>query len=102
MWSKKHTSPKSCSECHAKLPPQAEACSECGYPVTGTYAQDDKERPGAAMQEYKLIQLLGVSVFSVGIIAALAESPIAASVAISIGCATYLTGLLGSWWNSGD
>lgn len=56
----------------------------------------------AALLEYKLIQLLGGVVAAAGIIAAFADSPIAATVAITIGSATYMTGLLGSWWNSGD
>ncbi len=52
--------------------------------------------------EYKLIKLLGACVVIAGVIAAVADSPIAATVAIAIGSATYVTGLLGSWWNSGD
>jgi len=52
--------------------------------------------------EYKLIQLLGAVVLLVGIIAALADSPVAATISITIGMATYMSGLLGSWWNSGD
>lgn len=82
---------------------QAEACSECGYPVTaqeaGTLKHDDA---GNAELEYKLVQLLGAIVFGAGVFAAFAESPIAATVALTIGGATYLSGLMGSWWNSGD
>jgi len=56
----------------------------------------------ASLMEYKLIQLLGAVVLLVGIIAALADSPVAATISITIGMATYMSGLLGSWWNSGD
>lgn len=57
---------------------------------------------GNADLEYKLVQVLGAVVFSAGVIAAFAESPIAATVALTIGGATYLSGLMGAWWNSGD
>ena len=59
-------------------------------------------KPRANLMEYKLIQLLGVVVLGVGIGAAMADSPVAATVSITIGVATYMSGLLGSWWNSGD
>lgn len=103
MWSKKKNLPIRCSECNARLPVQAEACSDCGYPVTAA-----RERNGgldsarSAEMEYKLVQLLGAVVFAAGVFAAFAESPIAAGVALTIGGATYLSGLMGSWWNSGD
>lgn len=63
---------------------------------------EDTETARASLREYKLIQLLGVVVFGAGIFAIVAESPVAATVSITIGVATYLTGLLGSWWNSGE
>ncbi|HYD62800.1 MAG TPA: hypothetical protein VEC35_20775 [Noviherbaspirillum sp.] len=92
-----------CSECHARLPVQAEACAECGYPVTNDGAPSGNGKgTQATLLEYKLIQLLGGCVVLAGVIAAMADSPIAATVAITIGSATYVTGLLGSWWNSGD
>jgi hypothetical protein len=56
----------------------------------------------SSLMEYKLIQLLGVVVLGVGIVAALVDSPVAATISITIGMATYMSGLLGSWWNSGD
>lgn len=103
MWSKKNKFPVCCSECSARLSAQADACSECGYPVTSSLAQNNRQD---AMQtselEYKLVQLLGAVVFGAGVIAAFAESPIAATVALTIGGATYLSGLMGAWWNSGD
>lgn len=103
MWRKTHNQTVHCSECQSRLPAQAEACAECGYPVTAPRqqnGQDDEARN--ADLEYKLVQLLGAIVFGAGVFAAFAESPIAATVALTIGGATYLSGLMGSWWNSGD
>lgn len=60
---------------------------------------DAAEAEHATMKEYRLIQVLGALVIVAGIIAAIADSPIAAAVSITIGAGTYLTGLLGSWWN---
>ena len=54
------------------------------------------------MVEYKLIRILGTVVAVAGIGAAMADSPIGATVAIVIGGGTYLTGLLGAWWNRRD
>lgn len=102
MWSKKHNFPVRCSECSARLPAQAEACSDCGYPVTGNETDAPRDSRHGTELEYKLVQMLGAVVFGAGVIAAFAESPIAAGVALTIGGATYLSGLMGSWWNSGD
>ena len=103
MWSKERNSPVVCSECQTRLPAQAETCVECGYPVTNDGAPSGNSKSAqASLMEYKLIQLLGGCVVLAGVIAAVADSPIAATVAIVIGSATYVTGLLGSWWNSGD
>lgn len=103
MWGKKNIQTLHCSECRARLPAQAEACAECGYPVTARRNENDQhEEARNADLEYKLVQLLGAIVFGAGVFAALAESPIAATVALTIGGATYLSGLMGSWWNSGD
>jgi len=103
MWSKKNEFPVSCSECQAMLPAQAEACPDCGYPVTGNGGPSSRhEVIRSADLEYKLVQILGAVVFGAGVVAAVAESPIAATVALAIGGATYLSGLMGSWWNSGD
>lgn len=102
MWSKKNKSSACCSECRAQLPSQAEACSECGYPVPASGQAASHELIETADLEYKLVQLLGAVVFGAGVVAAFAESPIAATVALIIGGATYLSGLMGSWWNSGD
>lgn len=103
MWSKKNTSSIRCSECHAQLPSLADTCSECGYPetVTPSLSGGCDTVQGNAL-EYKLVQLLGAIVFGAGVIAAVAGSLIAASVAITVGGATYLSGLMGAWWNSGD
>ena len=101
MWSEKKKFTVCCSECHAHLPPQAEACSECGYPVTGSQPTRAETVQSTAL-EYKLMQLLGAVVFGAGVIAFVVESPIAATVALTIGGATYLSGLMGAWWNSGD
>lgn len=103
MWRKENTPTIHCSECRARMAAQAEACSECGYPVTGNAAESGKQDDGSnAELEYKLVQLLGAIVFGAGVFAAFAESPIAATVALTIGGATYLSGLMGAWWNSGD
>lgn len=95
----------SCTECRTRLPEQAEACPECGYPVMA-HAQrpnmEDRETTQSALKEYKVMQLSGIAVCGAGIIAALADSPIGAAVAITVGIATYVTGLLGVWWNTGD
>ncbi|HYC42381.1 MAG TPA: hypothetical protein VEB70_05290 [Noviherbaspirillum sp.] len=103
MWRKKNTLTVYCSECQARMAAQAEACAECGYPVTAYAAEVGKhDDTGNADLEYKLVQLLGAVVFGAGVFAAFAESPIAATVALTIGGATYLSGLMGAWWNSGD
>jgi hypothetical protein len=62
----------------------------------------DPEGTQANMREYRLLQLLGIGVIGGGIVAAIADSPLAAAVSITIGIATYLTGLLGAWWNRSD
>lgn len=98
-------SPNSCTEC-SKLPPShAESCPNCSDPASSrahAYETDHCDLAHSAHKECKLIQLLGIIVISAGIFAALAESPIAATVSIAIGGAIYLTGLLASWWNQGD
>jgi predicted amidophosphoribosyltransferase len=97
--------PISCTECRTRLPEQAEACPECGYPVTGhghCVHGEDSETARAALKEYKLLQITGVAVVMAGVIAAAVDSPIAAAVAVTVGVATYITGLLGVWWNTGS
>ncbi|HZW23574.1 hypothetical protein [Noviherbaspirillum sp.] len=79
----------------------AETCTECGYPVTGGAARR-AEAARAADLEYKLVQLLGAVLFGGGVIAVVADSPITATISLTIGGATYLSGLMGAWWNSGD
>ena len=95
-----------CSECRTRLPLQADACPECGYPVMTTdaveFGHEGCEHAVRAMREYKLIRVLGGVVFAAGVLAAAAEAPITATVALVVGGGTYVTGLLGSWWNSGD
>jgi len=105
MWGNKKKSLQLCTECRTRLPIQAEACPDCGYPVTVGHhvlPHEHAHQVRRAMMEYRLIQLLGVVVFGAGVVAALADSPIGATVAITVGCATYMTGLLGAWWNSGN
>ena len=93
-----------CSECGASLPSDAVSCPACGYPVIvpAIMESEDPDTARASLMEYKLIQLLGVVVFAVGIVAALADTPIAATIPITVGAATYMTGLLGCWWNRRD
>lgn len=98
-------SQKSCSECGTHLSVQAETCPECGYPaITYRFARhvEIADPAPSTHKEYKFIQLLGISVVAIGVVAALLDSTIAAAVSISIGAATYITGLLGQWWNRGD
>ena len=97
-------SPSPCSECGTRLSSQAETCPDCGYPATPHYLihGDVAEVARSMHKEYRLIQMLGGGVVAIGLAAALLDSPIAAAVSIAIGVATYLTGLLGSWWNRGD
>ena len=103
MWRRKNTLTVHCSECQARMAVQAEACAECGYPVImPAAANGGPDDTTNADLEYKLVQLLGAVVFGAGVFAAFAESPIAATVALTIGGATYLSGLMGAWWNSGD
>jgi hypothetical protein len=92
-----------CTECGTRVSANAEACQQCGYPVTTPLHGDgEAEAMQTGLKEYRLIQLLGGAVLCGGILAAMADSPIAAAVSIAIGIAIYLTGLLGAWWNSGD
>lgn len=97
-------SQSSCTECGARLPRQAETCPECGYPATPRYSDHGYSAltVQSAQKEYRLIQMIGGLVVAIGIAAAFLDSPIAATVSIAIGAATYLTGLLGSWWNRGE
>lgn len=52
--------------------------------------------------EYRVLQVAGAVVLLAGFMAMLVDSRFAAGVALTIGFATYLTGLLGAWWNRGD
>lgn len=63
---------------------------------------DSVDTPQSTLKEYRLIQLLGATVAGVGMAAWFADSPLAAAVAITIGLGTYMVGLLGAWWNTGD
>ncbi|HJV85937.1 MAG TPA: hypothetical protein VJ698_10710 [Noviherbaspirillum sp.] len=62
---------------------------------------DEGNAGETALKEYKLIRLLGGAVIAGGLVAIMADSPIAAAVSITTGIATYVTGLLGAWWNTG-
>jgi len=89
----------SCTACSTKLPSHATTCPACDYPVN---TPDTPEAAHATQKEYKLIQLLGVVVTAVGVVAALADSPIAAAIAVIVGIGTYLTGLVGARDNFDD
>lgn len=104
MWNKEKIPMSPCTQCGTRLAHHTSACPDCGYPAVGAIGLDSEanEIAQSTMMEYKLIQLLGAVVVGAGIIAALADSPIAATVSITVGGGTYLTGLLGSWWNRGD
>lgn len=105
MWNSKQTAAVVvCTACGAPLAPQAEACSECSYPAVAPAPTNADELEGlqANLKEYKLLQVLGIGVAGGGLIAAAAESPLAAAFSITIGLLTYLTGLFGTWWNRSD
>lgn len=95
----------SCSKCRTTLPVHAETCVECGHRILDNpvhYGDEDGETTHSFLHEYKLLQLLGSGVIAVGAIAALADSPIAATVTVMIGVGIYIAGLLGRWWNTGN
>lgn len=94
-----------CSECRAALSVHAEACHECGYPVMARgqpALPTDKETDPAPLKEYKLMQLAGIGLSCAGFVAVLADSLVIAGVSVTIGVGTYMTGLLGAWWNSAE
>jgi ribosomal protein L40E len=104
MWNKERISLNSCTECGGRVPTQAEACADCGYPVTTRAYQETPHggEPHSIHREYRLIQTLGASVAIAGLIAAMNGALIAAAVSLAVGIAVFLTGLLGSWWNRDD
>jgi ribosomal protein L40E len=104
MWNSKQTAVVQCTECGAPVTAQAEGCPECGYPaiVPQSNNADELESLQASLKEYKLLQVLGIAVAGGGLVAAMAESPLAAAVSIAIGLLIYLTGLFGTWWNRSD
>jgi ribosomal protein L40E len=104
MWNSKQTAVVPCTECGAPLTAQAEACSKCGYPAVAPAPSntDELESLRANLKEYKLLQVLGIVVAGGGLVAAMAESPLAAAISITTGLLTYLTGLFGIWWNRSD
>ena len=99
------TSRINCSECQAALSVHAEACHACGYPVVsrGQPASPlEIETSSAPLREYKLMQLAGIGMSCAGFVAVLADALVIASVAMTVGIGTYMTGLLGAWWNSAE
>lgn len=92
-----------CADCGACLSVQAEICAECGYPHTARKSQqtplEETDSAHAALKEYRMLQGAGLIVVLAGILAAAVDSRLAAAVALTIGIATYLSGLLGAWWN---
>ncbi|WP_151634591.1 hypothetical protein [Noviherbaspirillum aerium] len=92
-----------CSECQAALSTHAEACRECGYPVMARgqpASPTDKETVPASLKEYRLMQLAGIGLSCAGFLAVLADALVFAGVSVTVGIGTYMTGLLGAWWNS--
>lgn len=83
------------------MPGPTENCVECGHPAIASALDIAMDREGAqaSMKEYLLLQVLGLGVTGGGIVAAIADSPLAAAVSIAIGIATSVTGLFGTWWN---
>jgi ribosomal protein L40E len=94
-----------CSECEAILSVHAEACHACGYPVVSRgqpALPDENETKVAPLREYKLMQLAGIAMSCAGFAAVLADALVIASVTVTVGVGTYMTGLLGAWWNSAE
>lgn len=94
-----------CSECRAALSMHAEACHECGYPVMARgqpASPTERETDSAPLKEYKLMQLAGIGLSCAGFVAVLADALVLAGVSVTVGIGTYMTGLLGAWWNSAE
>lgn len=93
----------SCRECGSRVSKLAELCPDCGYPnspviPTENAAQaDPSTNDSTSLREYRWIQVLGAVVIVAGIAAAVADSPLASLLAISIGCATFAVGFMGAW-----
>lgn len=83
----------------------AEACHACGYPVVSLgqpALTAETETEAAPLKEYKLMQLAGIAMSCAGFVAVLADALVIASVTVTVGIGTYMTGLLGAWWNSAE
>lgn len=92
-----------CSECQAALSTHAEACHACGYPVMARgqpALPTDEETVSATLKEYRLMQVAGIGLSCAGFLAVLADALVFAGVSVTVGIGTYMTGLLGAWWNS--
>jgi hypothetical protein len=46
------------------------------------------------------MQVAGIGLSCAGFVAVLADALVIAGVSVTVGVATYITGLLGAWWNS--
>jgi len=78
-------------------------CPDCGYPNSPVIPSENVLQPDASttdstsLREYRWIQVLGAVVIIAGIAAAVADSPLASLLAISIGIATFAVGFMGAW-----
>jgi hypothetical protein len=92
-----------CTECRCRLSDQAEACPDCGYPVTGVgIPASDQQHLSQQMplKQYRLMRRAGLITIVGAGTAALADFPASAGLVGAMGGAVYLVGLLGAWWNT--
>jgi hypothetical protein len=93
----------SCRECGQQISILAELCPDCGFPAAphATPAEAKLHEGVAAdpatLREYRWMQVLGAAVVMAGIAAAVADSPIASVLAVSIGLGTFGIGFFEAW-----
>ncbi|MFC7513884.1 hypothetical protein ACFQUU_02590 [Herbaspirillum sp. GCM10030257] len=92
-----------CTECRCRLSDQAEACPDCGYPAIGAGIPASDQHPlsqQTSLKPYRLMRRAGlITIIGAGA-AALADFQASAGMVGVAGCALYLIGLLGAWWNT--
>lgn len=89
--------PMGCPKCGKCLPARDVPCTLCGAAALLRESSGELDIP--MIREYRVLRLCGMVVLVAGILAVLADSRFAAGVALTIGTAIYLVGLLGTWWN---
>lgn len=95
--------PTICTECGKALTHRTPLCSGCENrnrtSKRATDATGEPEQARTALSESRLLQVGGLFILAVGVIAVLADSRFAAGVTFTAGAGIYLTGLLSAWWN---